>query len=324
MHWILLLSLGVMASLAAPSVGASVNSGDLPDLPPTFRDRLSTLLDLEAGPLAGAGGGSVEKALRAARAVSGDADAPKKKRVAASKALVEALRLVRGLEQARRCHRFYHENEPASQWGLCCSLTGRGPGAATIGGRSRLCLAMSTVGIPAPGSAPVHGRHFLRIKNTRPLRARNADGAVMVYEDDPKALLLKGKGWARTRRGARRPRSQSRPASTAAPVDNDGSAHSRARSPPAAVRVAEDAATEDVTILPIGGMSVLRGSIACSWSSQPMPVMWAAAAQLVPLGWAPLVACVRTLPCAVADCSFHVSKVPAPSLPPASEPRLRL
>ncbi|KAK1867617.1 hypothetical protein I4F81_010123 [Pyropia yezoensis] len=252
MHWILLLSLGVMASLAAPSVGASVNSGDLPDLPPTFRDRLSTLLDLEAGPLAGAGGGSVEKALRAARAVSGDADAPKKKRVAASKALVEALRLVRGLEQARRCHRFYHENEPASQWGLCCSLTGRGPGAATIGGRSRLCLAMSTVGIPAPGSAPVHGRHFLRIKNTRPLRARNADGAVMVYEDDPKALLLKGKGWARTRRGARRPRSQSRPASTAAPVDNDGSAHSRARSPPAAVRVAEDAATEDVTILPIG------------------------------------------------------------------------
>lgn len=248
MRWISLLSLGVMAAVAAPSIGASVNSGDLPTLPHDFRDRLSTLLDLQAGPLAGAGHGSVEQALRAMRGVSADLQASRDEQVAASKTLVEAWRLVRGLEQARRCHRFYHE--PLSRWGLCCSLTGRGTGVATIGGRSRLCLGMSTVGILGPRSAPVYGRHFLRINNTRPLRPRDAQGAVMVYEDDPKASLLRGKGWVRIRRGARSSDRESRPVKMAAPVNDDGGAPNAEAPPSATVR-----ATEDATILPIGGMS---------------------------------------------------------------------
>lgn len=261
MRWLCLASLGVLAAVAAPSVASSVNSGDLPDMPADFRGRLSTLLDLEAGPLAATGGASVEDALQRARAASADRQAPRAARAAAAAALVEARLLVRGLEKARRCHRFYHE--PAAHWALCCSLTGRAPRAATVRGRSRLCVAMATAGILPPRAAPVRGVHYLRITNTRPLRPRNAAGAVLVNEDDPLLARVRGKrGWAckprGERGGGRRPRP---PVRVAAPAGGGAPAVAAAAVPAVSVR-----ATEEVVVLPIGG-TFLELLTACACTS---------------------------------------------------------
>lgn len=248
MRWLFLTSLGVLAALAAPSVGSSVNSGDLPDLPAAFRGRLTKLLDLEAGPLAATGGASVEEALQRAHAASADRQAPHAARAAAAATLVEARLLVRGLEKARRCHRFYHE--PAAHWALCCSLTGRAPRAETVRGRSRLCVAVATAGIQPPRAAPVHGVHYLRITNTRPLRPRNEAGAVLVNEDDPLVARMLGKrGWACQPRGERGgARRRSPPVRVAAPAGGGAPAVAAAAVPSVSVR-----ATEEVVILPIGG-----------------------------------------------------------------------
>lgn len=239
MRWFPLMSLAVIATLSAPSVGASVDTGNLPDLPPAIRTRLVTLLDLKAGPLAGTGADTVDEALRQVHALSIDRQASTADRLAASATLTEARQLTNVLERARRCHRFFHE--PKNHWALCCSLAGSGA-AKTIDGASRLCLSLHTVGIAAPDTAPVLGFHYLHINNTLPLRPRNADGAALVYEDDPKVSTLRGKGWATVPHDT--------PVTAAARVE--GGAPSVAAPPTVAVRQ-----SEPDSILPIG--CTLRG-----------------------------------------------------------------
>lgn len=274
MRWVSLASLGVLAALAAPSVASSVNSGDLDDFPAAFRGRLERLLDFQAGPLAAMGGASVEEALQRAHALSVDRQAPGAARAAAAGTLAEARRLVRALEVTRRCHRFYHE--PAAHWALCCSLASRAPHEATVSGHSRLCVAMTTVGIGSPQVAPANGVHYLRITNTRPLRSRNEAGEVLVLEDDPLVSCVCGKrGWARARRGERgRVRRMASPARVPALTGGGAPAVAVAASPSVSVRV-----TEEAEVLPIGG-TFLGLSAACvcvsmaPWPGRGPPRGW--------------------------------------------------